>query len=49
MLQIAEKDIRIKERTIRTMEEYIRMLEKSGVPESDKELQALKKRLEKTR
>jgi|Dee2metaT_18_FD_contig_31_6065172_length_426_multi_3_in_0_out_0_1 hypothetical protein len=49
MLQVAEKDIRIKERTIKVMEDYIYMLEKCGYPSDDKELLACKKRVEKTK
>lgn len=49
MLQAAEKDIRVKERTIKVMEDYIYMLEKCCVDLNDKELLACKKRLEKTR
>lgn len=50
MLQVAEKDIRGKERNIKVMEDYIYMLEKCGVYDKDnKELVSLKKRIEKTK
>lgn len=49
MLQNAEKDIRVKERTIKVMDNYIVMLESKGMPSYDSELVQCKKRLEKTK
>lgn len=49
MLQIAEKDIRVKERTIKIMDDYIIILELRGYNTSDNELMLCKKRLEKAR
>lgn len=49
MLQVAEKDIRIKEHTIKIMDNYIIMLETKGVSSDDNELVQCKKRLEKTK
>lgn len=49
MLQNAEKDIRVKERTIKILDEYVVMLEAKGVPLNNKELLQCKQRLEKTR
>lgn len=49
MLQNAEKDIRVKERTIKIMDDYIIILELRGYNTSDNELMLCKKRLEKAR
>ena len=49
MLQIAEKDIRQKERRIKDLEDYLDMLEKRGFIVDDQELSKLRKRIEQTK
>ena len=46
MLQMAEKEIRLKERRIKELEDYIVLLETKGVNKDDKEILEQKKKLE---
>lgn len=49
MLQVAEKDIRIKERRIKDLEDYLEILEKRGLIVNDPELSAIRKRIEQAK
>ena len=49
MLQNAEKDIRVKERTIKIMDEYIIVLESRGSQTNEYELNQCKRRLERAK
>jgi kinesin family protein 5 len=49
MLQIAEKDIRQKERRIKDLEDYLDMLEKRGFIVDDQELSKFRKRIEQAK
>jgi hypothetical protein len=49
MLQNAERDIRVKERTIKIMDYYIIILESRGYSANDNELTQCKRRLEKAK